>query len=124
MVSGSTVSQEQIKRAVDLGVGAASVKDVRLIAAVCSGRPGTLEKLHDLQHIFCDKTSYGARTVTGDGDALFRTQKKIRSMKVLLLLVVMRPGNSGYFLCDQAITDRKGNPQFINRFSCFLNWVG
>jgi hypothetical protein len=76
-----------------------------------------------LQHIFWYQTSYCPRTITGYKDGLIRTQEKARGMKIHFFFIVISPGDSRYFLCDKAVTDRKGDPMSINHFSSVLNWV-
>ena len=94
-----------------------------VISKVPLAWPTALIKLYKFQHIFCHEAPYWPRTIAGDNDGLFRTEQKVSGMKILFLLLIKSPGHSRYFLCDHAITDRIGNPQFINRFSRFLNWV-
>ena len=89
----------------------------------CSTTPTTFIKPYKLQHVFCYQTSYWPRTITGDSDGLLWMEQKARSMKKLFLFFIISPGNARYFLCDHAITDRVGNPQFIDRFFRFLNRV-
>ncbi len=94
-----------------------------VISKVFLGWPSPFVKLYKAQHIFCHQTSYWSRAITGDSDGLFWTEHKAGSMKILFLFFIISSGNSRYLLCDHAVTDRIGDPDFTNRFSRFVDWV-
>jgi hypothetical protein len=87
------------------------------------GRPMTFVKFYNPQHVFCHEASYRPCAVTGHNDGLFWTEQKVRGMKIFLLFFVIGSGHPRYFLRDQAVTDWKGDPMFINHLSRFLNRV-
>ena len=44
-------------------------------------------------------------------------------MNKLLVYIVVGPSDSRYFFCNHGVTDRVGESEFFNRFSCFFNGV-